>query len=113
MERLSLRNDIVLICLAIKLLFLSIQKSGNGEGNKHEKRQSVENGATDQLLRNLEWKLGVQFHDRMEGYHERESLLTELQVRIELIHYYNDLLALFESFIFCRYELYVALPDSS
>lgn len=84
MERLSLQNDIVLICLAIKLLFLSIQKSGNGEGNKHQERQSVEEGATGQLLKKLEGTLRVQFHYQMQEYYYSESLLRELQVRIEL-----------------------------
>ena len=88
MERLSLRNDIVLICLAIKLLFLSIQKSGNGEGNKHQERHSVEEGATGQLLKKLESTLRVQFRYQMQEYYYSESLLKELQVRIELSYYY-------------------------
>ena len=113
MERLSLRTDIVLICLAIKLLFLSIQKSGNGEENKHQEKQSVEKGATVHLLKKVETALRVQFHYHMQEYNHSEPLLKELQVRIELFYYYNNLPTLLESFIFYRYELYVALPDSS
>lgn len=113
MERLSLRNDIGPICLAIKLLFLSIQKSGNGEENKQQERQSMVEGATGHLLKKLETALRVEFHCHMQEYYHSEPLLRELQVRIELFYYYNNLLTLLESFIFYRYQLYVALPDSS
>ena len=82
-ERLSLRNDIVLICLTIKLLFLIIQKSGNGKENKET--QSVEEVATDQLLKKLESKLQVEFYHRMQQYFQQEPLLRELQVQFELI----------------------------
>ena len=105
-ERLSLPNDIVLICLAIKLLFLSFQKSGNGEENIHQERQSVEKGATGHLLKKLETALRVEFHYHMQEYYYNEPLLRELQVRIELFYYYNNHIPrLLESFIFYRYEL--------
>ena len=88
-ERLSLRHDIVLVCLAIKLLFLVIKKSGNGEENKHQERQSVEEVATGQLLKKLESKLRAEFHYHMQEYYHSEPLLRELQVRFDLIYYYN------------------------
>lgn len=84
-ERLSLRKDLGIICLAIKLLFLNIQKWGNGGEDKPEEWESVKKDTTGQLLKKLENKLRGEFYYHMHEYYQREPLLRELQVRFESI----------------------------
>ena len=84
-ERLSLRKNLVIICLAIKLFFLNIQKWGNGGEDKPEEWESVKKGTTGQLLKKLENKLRGEFCYHMHEYYQREPLLRELQVRFESI----------------------------
>ena len=85
-ERLSLRSDLELICLAIKLLFLSIQKWENGEERKAEERESVKDGAIRDLLSKLGRKLRENFDRKMQEYYERGPLLSELQVLLKLTY---------------------------
>lgn len=77
----SLRHEIELICVAIELLFLSIQKWGNGAENKPQEIESVKEDVTVQLLEKLGNKLREEFHQQMQ---EREPLFRELQVRFKL-----------------------------
>ena len=83
-ERLLFRSDIALICLAIKLLFLSIQKWGDGKENKTQETESVKEDAVRQLQEKVGNKLRVVFNSQMQEYYHREPLLRELQVRFKV-----------------------------
>ena len=84
MERASFRSDIALICLAIKLLFLSIQKWGDGKENKTQEIESVREDAVRQLQEKVGNKLRVTYNSQMQEYYYREPLLRELQVRFKV-----------------------------
>ena len=83
-ERLTFRFDITLICLAIKLVFLSIQNWKNGEENKTQEVESVKESAIRQLQEKVGNKLRLDFYLQMQEYYQRESLLRELQVRFKV-----------------------------
>ena len=79
-ENLSLHDDVALICLAIKLLLVSLQKWEKGEENKTEEREPVKDNVTRQLLAKLTSKLQRLFHYQIQEYYQREPLLRELKV---------------------------------
>ena len=80
-ERLCLRSDTELICLSIRLLFLSFHKWGLDEEIKTEEKESLKERVTGRLFEKLGQKIGGDFPNQMaDGYNQREKSLRELKV---------------------------------
>ena len=96
-EKIDFRDeDIMLICQAIKLLFLSVQMWRNAtadsqsdeDGNAQETKSARED-VTRQLLGKLGSKLKRAFYFPMQEYYRKEPLLRELKVRWFILSLFN------------------------
>ena len=84
-EKLNFRGHVTLICLAIKLLFTSIQQYENGPEKEAQERESVKKHALRQLLENLGSKIKQVFYNQKQEDYHAESLLKELEVRFQFV----------------------------
>ncbi len=90
LEGVHFQDDIDLICLAIKLLFSSIQQWRNiavdtHTDDKEHKSQgtgSLEENCVHQLSKKLGSRLKRELHHQMPEYYRSDALSRELKVRI-------------------------------
>lgn len=94
-EKLSFREDIDVICLAVKLLFSSTQQGQNGplDGENGDQATKVDVGRlTKDCVRKLSEKLvrklkRILDHDMPDNY-QNDALKRELQVRLIIMQWY-------------------------
>ena len=76
-ERLHLRIEVDVVCLSIKLLFLSIHKFAESEKNQSQEKESLTRSVTDRLIEKLGGKIAAQFQHMMD---ETRNIERDLQV---------------------------------
>ena len=86
LDGLYFQDGIDLICLAIKLLFLSVQQWQNSAvdsqtDDKAQGKRSLKESCIHQLLKKLGSKLKKELHHEMPDYYKSEALSRELKVR--------------------------------
>lgn len=92
MENLSVRGDIDLICLAIKLLFSSIQhwQSGAVDGETDDKVNKTDASLKEGCIRKLSVKLVSKLKCVLDYYmpdnYQSNALTRELKVRYYSLH---------------------------
>lgn len=91
LESFSFQDGIDLICLAVKLLFVSIHQWLSGtlecsqtddEGNKTDQRESLKKDCIQTLAKKVESKLKNELQHEMPSYYKSDALSREFKVLI-------------------------------